>query len=161
MGQIQVYIPASEKPAPAPATGSDVPQRQMSSRTIAVPLKKAVIWGETLNWHVHCQHPDVKKIRLEFEPHHRDGQLSPMFRKNGANGPEPAEGDHEIVKSFPDAIDPAEPRTLNIWVQIPASPNKSKIRREKYTITCLDSNGNEVPGTKLDPEVITTDPGGD
>lgn len=153
MGQIQIYIPAPVGKASA--------GRQKASDTVAVPPKKAVIWGETLNWHVHCSHPKVRQVRLEFEPHRKDGRRSPMFRSDG-NGARPSAADeHMIVKTLPEALDGETTRTVNIWAHIPVAPRKCKIRLEKYTVTCLDAKGREVPGTKLDPEIITTDPGGD
>ncbi|HXI01979.1 MAG TPA: hypothetical protein VNI57_02275 [Candidatus Saccharimonadales bacterium] len=153
MGQIQIYIPAPAGRAPA--------GRKLASGTVAVPEKKAVIWGETLNWHVHCQHPKVRQIRIEFEPHRKDGLRSPMFRTNGGGAQSPAADEHVIVKALPEALDGAVTRTVNAWAQIPVAPRKSKVRLEKYTVICLDAKGKEVPGTRLDPEIITTDPGGD
>ena len=48
MGQIQVFIPKN------------------GGATVALPDKKAVLVGETLTWHVHCENKDVEKVKIDF-----------------------------------------------------------------------------------------------
>lgn len=136
MGQIQVFIPASGK-------------------TVAVPERKAVLWGETLNWHIHCDNPDVHQVQIEFMPHSKDMNRLPMFG-NKASQP------HLLVKLISDKGSGDNTRTACIAGHVPVHQyNGTRRRNDKYTIVGLDADGAPVPGTELDPEIITTDPGGD
>lgn len=136
MGQIQVFIPASGK-------------------TVAIPEKKAVVWGEAVNWQIYCDNPIVKQIRIEFEEHKKDGKRLPMF---GNKLSEP----YYLTKMIDDDGSGDTTRVVNISGFVPKDTfGHTRRRNDKYTIRGLDVDGNPVAGTELDPEIISTDPGGD
>lgn len=142
MGQIQVFIPDR-------------------GPTVAVPSQKAVIWGESLDWHVHCDNKSVKKIKIIFEPHKTKKDRAPMFKNKKRDGHAVDKDDHVIVKEIFDDGSGNQTRTCNISGHVPVWKGKHKARLDKYTLVGLDAKDHEVEGTELDPEIITTDPGGD
>lgn len=141
MGQIQVYIPAS-------------------GQTVAVPSRKAGLWSETMDWHVHCLNDSVKKVMIEFGTHHKHDDQLAMFKGKKREEGDADRDDHVIIKDVIDDGNGMETRTCNISGRVPAWTN-DKTRRDKYTIVGLDANGDPIEETRLDPEIITTDPGGD
>lgn len=137
MGQIRVFIPA---------------KGGKRRGTVAIPDKKAALWGETVNWHIHCSEDAVEKVMIEF------ANKAPVFQNR------PKGKQHFLVKDLPKAGNSKngkQPRTCSIYAHVPelAPPKGDQVRRDKYTLVGLTKDNKEVPGTKLDPEIITTDPG--
>jgi hypothetical protein len=140
MGQIQVFIQAEGKTK----KGDVVPPK-----AVAIPDKKAVLSGETLTWHIHCDNPAVEKVKIEFDPPRVEGDDA-IFRVIPKKP-------HTLVKELHNG-DKASTRTCIITAHMP-TPSDSKVRTDKYRIVGLDKNGAELENTELDPEIIIADPG--
>ncbi len=140
MGQIQVFIP------------------DKGGATVVLPDKKAVLVGETLSWHIHCDNPAVKKVKIEFkaeapifsnmaeDPHKLDKDLHDLDKKVHDLDKDPHDGDKKST------------RTCSIAAHMP-SLLELRAPKNKYRIVGLDKDGVEIEETELDPEIIITDPG--
>jgi len=97
---------------------------------------KSVLKGEYVNWHIYCQVPGIKKVRLRFDSAHA------TFFPTGGNG----NPTREVTKDVEDGS--------TIWGRAPHY--RSNFRRDKYSIQGLGLNGEVI--AELDPEIITHDP---
>lgn len=96
---------------------------------------KPVIKGHFVHWHVHSMNERVASVKIEFADN--DATYFPVgsafqshFEKPLAKGP-------------------------TIWGQVPKYKPNGR-RRDKYTVTGLDSTGGVV--ARLDPIIIPDDP---
>jgi hypothetical protein len=96
----------------------------------------SVLQAEYVNWHVYCQNPKVKKVRILFD------DATATFFPGGRDG----KASHEVEKEASDGC--------TIWGRAPEY--RKSLKRDKYTVQGLDARGRII--TALDPELITNDP---
>ena len=103
-------------------------------------MSTPVLKDEYIFWHVHNENPLIKKIKIVFE---------------GANGPGAA--------FFPTDLGNLSEITKDItkrnfvWGMSPHSIGNGH-KKDKYSIHGLDANEKPVPGSSLDPTILSDDP---
>jgi hypothetical protein len=114
-----------------------------SGGTFVANDPKAVIWNERIHWHFHRMNKKIKKVRVEFNTRNSDFFPSP-------NGPQ-----SWIEKAL-------KTDETSLYGEAPPEKKRGKKKaaphaKKKYTIYGYAASGKQV--TKLDPTIITTDPG--
>ena len=107
----------------------------------------AVIQEEILTWRVRSENPSVARVKIEFS-----GPDPGFFPMKGTSSP-------SITRELSWITRPSEPSIglALVWGQAPRiSAPETSTRRNKYTVTGLDANGNVVGA--LDPQIITEHP---
>ncbi len=123
---------------------------------VDLPLA-AELKGRRVNWHVHSVNRAVKKVRIRFEKFEKppNGFPRDFFGDHGRN-PEFAEYTQDLGVFIP-----MVGANAMIWGEAPTKGEQNYRpyeRRDKYTISGLDTHGNLLEGCELDPEIITDDP---
>ncbi len=123
---------------------------------VDLPLA-AELKGRRVNWHVHSHNRAVKRVRIRFEAYERPPTGFPrdFFGDHGLNAVF-----NEYTKEMGVFI-PNVGASAVIWGEAPTMGEQNYRpyeRRDKYTISGLDQNGNVLAGVELDPEIITDDP---